>query len=592
MKTFSTINKLLLLVCSFTAVAKAEDCTKYVDELSTFCRYDKNTGVNQLRKIKFLTDKKTLKKGCDIFKDIPNTEIEECDEEEEENKNIKMIDFFPEQSDDYNIFNIKSVSKDGSDCPDCVKWVLNKDTIDIFPEDAENAQPFTSYLEMEIQTFENLEKKSYLLVNFAYSNEKENNGLRILVNGSPKLDLTKTVVSSTKTIGYKLKLKPNKSYLVQLEYTYQGVDTNLFKRQVAIGDDDAGDTPSANSFAQIKLLYLKRADFLKYTGTVKGEPDNDDDDDDDEQPSGKVNEGGDDGTTNNDNKTDVDDVANGDDNTGDDNTGDYNTGDDNTGDDNNADDGGNYVDDDNNIDDTIGADQPNEDGSNGDSNNDTNGDGNNDTNGDDNNDVNDDPMDYPDQDIDDGTTNDGTNDGTTNDGTINDGTANDGTTNDGTTNDGTTNDGTTNDGTTNDDTNNDDTNNDGTTNDDNNGIDQNNGTNNDEDQIVETNEQGGSGMGGKVAIIGGIGLIASIFYCRSSASSKAKHQYGLTQDNLELDDLEKGIIDIEKELDDDDMNHGISNRNQSRELTADEEAFFEEMSDDDEGYEAYGFTKF
>jgi len=65
-----------------------------------------------------------------------------------------MIDFFPEKTDDYNILNIKSLNKDGSECTDCTKWVLNKDTIDIFPERSENKKPFTSILEMEIQTFE------------------------------------------------------------------------------------------------------------------------------------------------------------------------------------------------------------------------------------------------------------------------------------------------------------------------------------------------------------------------------------------------------------------------------------------------------
>jgi len=157
----SAINKLLLLFFSLSAVAKDndknQDCTKFVDELTTFCRYDKKTGINQIRKIRFLTDKKTLKKNCDIFKDIPNTDVEECEEEEEENKNIKMIDFFPEKSDDYNIFNVKTLKEDGSECKDCAKWVLNKETIDMFPE-SNAKESFTTYLEMEIQTNENFKR--------------------------------------------------------------------------------------------------------------------------------------------------------------------------------------------------------------------------------------------------------------------------------------------------------------------------------------------------------------------------------------------------------------------------------------------------
>jgi len=159
MKPLSTINKLLLVFFGFSAVVaknkdkdKTEDCTKFVDELATFCRYDKNTGVNQLRKIRFLTDKKTLKKNCDIFKDIPDTDIEECEEEEEENKNIKMIDFFTEEVDDYKIFNVKTLKEDGSECEDCAKWTLNKETIDMFPE--QSNESFKTYFEMEIQTNE------------------------------------------------------------------------------------------------------------------------------------------------------------------------------------------------------------------------------------------------------------------------------------------------------------------------------------------------------------------------------------------------------------------------------------------------------
>ena len=65
-----------------------------------------------------------------------------------------MIDFFPDKTDDYNIFNIKSLTKDGEPCEDCTKWILNKDTIDIFPEQSKSKKPFSSLLEMEIQTFE------------------------------------------------------------------------------------------------------------------------------------------------------------------------------------------------------------------------------------------------------------------------------------------------------------------------------------------------------------------------------------------------------------------------------------------------------
>jgi hypothetical protein len=574
MKALPTISKLLLLLSSFAVVSKADDCTKFVDELSTFCRYNKNTGVNQLRKIRFLTDRKTLKKDCDIFKDVPNTDIEECEEEEEENKNIKMLDFFSDKQDDYNIFNIVSRSKDGSVCEDCVKWVLNKDTIDIFPEESTAKKAFSSILEMEIQTFENLEKKSFLLINFAYSNEKIGNGLRILVNGATKLDLTKSAVSSGKTIGYKLKLKPNKSYLVQIEYIYDEQKEGLRFSERQMIDDGDDDTPSAKSFAQIKLLYLKRGDFLKFTGNVKGEPD--DDEDDDEIPTDGTgntidNDNNIDADNDNSQKDDDDNTKNidndsnldakpsedktfvdgdgdnaGDDNAGDDNAGDDNAGDDNAGDDNVGDDNAG---DDNAGDDNVGDDNAGDDNAGDDNAGDDNA--GNDNVGDDNAGDNVDNV-----------TGDNNNIDNTNNPEEN-------------TNYGNADDNNTSDNNTSDNNNNNETNND-----------------NNNDDAVETEKlEESSGYGNKVLIIGGIGLVASIFYCRSSASSKAKRQYAVADNNLELDDLEKGIVDVDREFDydEDDMNHS---NNGPHDLNPDEEAFFEEMSDDDEGYETYGFTKF
>jgi len=64
-----------------------------------------------------------------------------------------MIDFFPDRADDYNIFNVKSLKEDGSECKNCAKWVLNTDSIDMFPE-SNSKESFTTYLEMEIQTNE------------------------------------------------------------------------------------------------------------------------------------------------------------------------------------------------------------------------------------------------------------------------------------------------------------------------------------------------------------------------------------------------------------------------------------------------------